>query len=70
MADRATEKDVDLAHAILALHHVEYDSDREETWRINGRCAECQQAYPCPTAHIANSVIPPGSTSTQETRHD
>lgn len=54
----SAENDAATLAAIRALHHVEYDSDREETWGINGKCAECRQSYPCPTIR----VIPPGKT--------
>ena len=49
MSEHSVESDAAALAAIRAMHHAEYDSDMEETWSINARCAECRQSYPCPT---------------------
>lgn len=39
----------EVGNAILSLHTVEYDSASDETWKTNGRCAECRKPWPCDT---------------------
>lgn len=41
---------------VREVHYEEFDSDSDEVWRINGKCACCRFSYPCPTVRLLDQI--------------